>query len=434
MSNEEKSKQMPDSNESKFDLNLHMHRLLLQEPFFAGISRRINKVRDTSIPTAGVWVNPDSAQFEMLYNPAFFEGLTDKQRLGVIKHELYHIIFEHITTRKPCEPVNPRKMTRDEAVQMKVWNYATDCAINSHIADELPDSCLVPGKKDTFLENLPLGKSAETYYNLLQKMIEEEKKKQQNGEGSGSGDGDAVDDALGGGQFDDHGKWQESDEVDETIKEMAKERAKEIMRKAAQEAGEAGTWGTISAEMRKDIMDRITSKIDWRKVLRYFIKTSQRAHKSSTVRRVNKRYRYIHPGRRVNRTAKLLVCIDQSGSVSDKMLATFFGELAGLSKIAEFTVLFFDTEVDEKNVFVWKKGERVVPKRTRFGGTCFEAPTKYVNSHSEYDGCVILTDLEAPKPTACKVPRMWVTDETHASRPYFATDERVIAIPAKDMK
>ncbi len=48
-----------------FDLNMHTARLLMREPFFAALSRRIDKIRTDSVPTAGVRVNPDSAQFEL---------------------------------------------------------------------------------------------------------------------------------------------------------------------------------------------------------------------------------------------------------------------------------------------------------------------------------------------------------------------------------
>ena len=55
-----------------FDLKLHAYRLLMDEPFFAALSRKIEKRADYNIPTAGVRVDPDSAQFEMIYNPDFF--------------------------------------------------------------------------------------------------------------------------------------------------------------------------------------------------------------------------------------------------------------------------------------------------------------------------------------------------------------------------
>ena len=109
------------------------------------------------------------------------------------------------------------------------------------------------------------------------------------------------------------------------------------------------------------------------------------------------------------------------------MLAGFFADLNGLSKYAEFPVIPFDTEVEESKVFVWKKGQKKVWERVLCGGTCFNAPTKYVNGQS-FDGHIILTDLCAPKPVSSKCQRMWMTDVDNARNPYFQTNERVIAI------
>ena len=202
---------------------------------------------------------------------------------------------------------------------------------------------------------------------------------------------------------------------------------KEAIKDAASEASKAGSWGTVGADTRQEIMDRLTAKIDWKKVLRYFIKTSQRANKSSTVKRINRRYAYIHPGRKVNRQAKIAISIDQSGSVDNGMLAAFFTELNKLSTLAEFTVIPFDTDVAEDHVFTWKKGETRKWERVACGGTCFEAPTDYVNKR-EFDGHIVLTDLCAPKPKASKCQRMWMTTAYYAKHPYFQTNERIVAI------
>ena len=56
-----------------FDLNMHVTRLLKDEPFFAELSRKMDKRASTALPTAGVRVNPDTGYFEMLYNPEFFQ-------------------------------------------------------------------------------------------------------------------------------------------------------------------------------------------------------------------------------------------------------------------------------------------------------------------------------------------------------------------------
>ncbi len=402
-------------NTKPFNLNMHTARLLMREPFFAGLSRRIDKISTTAIPTAGVRVNPDSAQFELMYNPEFMAQLSDTHKLGVLKHEFYHLIFEHVTNRKPADGLK------------RIDNIAMDLAINCHIANELPGEnnpgpvigkepmkACIPG--EGMFKELPSFKSYEWYLEALKKMQEEN----EDGDGDGEG-GDPFGDAD---SFDDHDGFGESDG---TTQEIAKERLKEAIKKAAEEAEKSRNWGSVSASMRQEIMDRIATKVDWRKVLRYFVKTSQRSDKRSTPRRINKRYPRIHPGKRVRRHAKIAISIDQSGSVDDAMLAAFFSELNKLAEIAEFTVIPFDTEVAKDKIYVWKKGQSKKTERVLTGGTCFNAPTKYVNEQN-FDGHIILTDLCAPKPIPSKCQRMWMTTKNHAARPYFQTQERVIAI------
>ena len=199
------------------------------------------------------------------------------------------------------------------------------------------------------------------------------------------------------------------------------------MKKAAEEANRSNNWGSVPSDVRKQIMDRLNPSVDWRKMLRYFIKTSKRCDKSSTVRRINKRFPRIHAGKKVNRIANIAISIDQSGSVNDEMLAMFFTELNELANLATFTVVPFDTRVEDSLVYVWKKGKKHVWERVMCGGTDFNAPTKYVNE-GDFDGHIILTDMQAPKPIASTCSRMWMTDKQNASSPYFKTNEVVVPI------
>jgi predicted metal-dependent peptidase len=400
-----------------FDLNLHVARLLQAEPFFASISRRVNKSASTAIPTAGVRVNSETAQFELIYNPSFFEKLTNLQRTDVLKHEFYHLVFEHVTGRRP------------DNVNHRIWNFATDLAINSHL-DHLPPGCLKPGLCDTPFEEFESGLSAEAYLVKLQKQQEEKKEEKGQGKGNGkdseSGDGgNASGNGMpGDGQFDSHDDWG----GDQVANNIAHERMKGYIKKGAEEAASKGHgWGSVPSSVRRDIMAKLQTHIDWKKVLRYFVKTSTRANKTSTVKRVNKRYRYIHPGKKVQRRARIAISIDQSGSVSDEMLAAFFAELNKLSKLASFTVIPFDTVIDESLIYEWKQGENRKTQRVMQGGTDFNPPTEYVNRHG-FDGHIVLTDLMAPKPKPSKCQRMWMTTKYYASRPYFQTSERIIAV------
>ena len=411
---------------SGFDLNIHTARLLMDEPFFAAISRRIDKRASYAVPTAGVMVNPDTAQFEMLYNPEFFEGLTDAERRDVLKHEYYHVVFLHVTDRLP------------EGVAMKLWNIATDLAINSHLHN-LPAGGLIPGEAGTPFENLPRGQSAEWY---LANMPDFNNQGENQGESQGQGQDESDGQSGGSSQspsesggspssdgipdsFDDHSGWGA---CSQEVKEMARERLKDIIRKASDECAKNNSWGSVSSNTRTKIMKVLETKIDWKKVLRYFVKASQRANRSSSIKRINRRYAYIHPGKKSNRVAKVAISIDQSGSVDDTMLGKFFAELNKLAEIAEFTVIPFDTRVDEDLIWVWKKGMKVEKERVMCGGTCFNAPTEYVNNHGGFDGHIVLTDMCAPKPKRSKCQRMWMTTPEHAKRPYFQPSEKMVVI------
>ena len=412
---------------SAFDLNIHVHRLLMDEPFFAALSRRMDKRATTAIPTAGVTVTKEG-KLQMVYNPKFFAPLSDAAQKDILKHEFYHIVFQHVTGGRF---LSFRDMSQSER---KIHNIAMDLAINGHLPN-LPEGACFPGKGP--FAHLEPYKSAEHYLRELRKM-----QKEGDGEGEGEGEGEGgTPGGQGGGQgqgnpldgmdsFDDHSGW---DEMDDQTKQIAEERVKEFIKDAVEEANTSSRgWGSVPSDCRKEIIASISTKVDWRKVLRYFVKQSQKANKRSTVRKINKRYPYMHPGKKATRTAKIAIAIDQSGSVSDDMLQSFFAELNSLAKIAEFTVIPFDTRVDPDKNFVWKKGMSRKRERTMHGGTCFDAPTKFVNETGGFDGLIVCTDMEAPKPVRCNVQRLWITDEYHGNRPYFdPKPERMIVVPDK---
>jgi predicted metal-dependent peptidase len=353
----------------------------------------------------------ETGGFEMMYNPEFFASLrSDKQRAAVIKHEYYHLIFEHVTGRLPKEGMS------------KLWNIATDLAINSHLIDELPKKIKIPGSKEKVplcipggegFEIFPPNQSSEFYYNALKEKSKDNPEFKKAMEESDS--------------FDEHEGWGNTGNVSNTAEEIAKEKAKKILKESMEECDQkAEGYGTVSRSIMKEIKERVAPKLDWRAVLKFFVNTSQKANKSSSIKKVNKRYPYIHPGKKTSRAARIAVSIDQSGSVGTELLKQFFSELEKLAALAEFTVIPFDTKVDTDKIFVWKKGEKNKFKRVFCGGTCFNAPTDYVNKN-KFDGHIILTDMGAPKPKNSKCARLWITNSYWAAGS-FKTHERIITV------
>lgn len=402
---------------SKYDLNTHIARMLWDEPFFASISRRVTKVKDWSISTAGVYIDKKRLQFKLLYNPNFFDTLNDTQKIAVIKHELYHIILGHVTNRskvsfeeikKDENNKNSLKNTLEQSYIHKLWNISTDAAINSFLKDDLKGlNLIIPGEKP--LEGLELFQSAEWYYEKIKNTPNDDQLMQT-----------LLEKLCRGGI---HLGWEDIENSD--LSDYMKERLKQILSKARDEAdANPKGWGSVSADIKKYVNDFLKNTISWRSVLNNFVRKSQKSFKYSSIRKINKRYPYIHAGKRNTHQAKIAVCFDQSGSMSDELVAEFFSELKYLVQVATFTMIPFDHDVAKEEIKEYKvRTGKIDFKRVKCGGTSFDPPTEYINEKS-FDGAIFLTDMEAPKPLASKCQRLWIVPE--GTKPYFSTNELVV--------
>ncbi|NDD63646.1 MAG: hypothetical protein EBZ36_06685, partial [Acidobacteria bacterium] len=94
--------------------------------------------------------------------------------------------------------------------------------------------------------------------------------------------------------FDDHGGW---DDIPEEMRDMVAGKVSAAVEKAVKHAdGQANGWGNVPAELRDAIRASVTNIVDWRSVLRQFVGALARGERSTTIKRINKRYPYIHPG------------------------------------------------------------------------------------------------------------------------------------------
>lgn len=425
--------------ETDFNLDRHLITFLQDTPFFAELSRHIRKVPTADMPTAAVAYDPTYDDLTLYWSPEFFGGLTDAEVRGVLVHEFYHLVFRHLSERRKT----PAKM----------WNVATDLAINSIISGHsnmaLPKFCLMPGKfpeppegRDwtpeekasmpiaELIANFPKDQASEWYFERLKDKVEEERKKGNSSSGVPHPDGDP----LGGlDSFDDHTGW---DDLPEEQRELVAGKVAAAVEKATKHAdAQANGWGNIPAELRDAIRRSVTNIVDWRSVLRQFVGGIARGERTTTIKRVNKRYPYIHPGVKRGYVAKLLVAVDQSGSVDDGQLALFFSELSSLTKKVSVTVLPFDCSADLRDAFEWRKGTKVEAKRVRGGGTDFNAPTKVANdpkNRGRWDGMLILTDGECSAPGPSRVKRGWVVSP--GNKLAFSTQELTITLDPEPKK
>lgn len=70
--------------------------LMLKEPYYGFFLIMLNKVWNNKIvPTAGVSKN--NINYQLTINEDFWTSLSEDHRLGLLKHELLHIAFGHLT-------------------------------------------------------------------------------------------------------------------------------------------------------------------------------------------------------------------------------------------------------------------------------------------------------------------------------------------------
>jgi len=424
-----------------FDIEPHLINLMWDEPFYSKVLRGITKKKTEEIPTAGVLVK--DAHVQMYWNPYFLASLLlegkDKIK-GLCIHECLHLVFEHCTERKHEPHI--------------IWNYSTDCAINSLIPREfLPDNGIHPSeafpdltaeqlatmkpeavanyqKMSAFIEALPRGLASEEYFARfmqdkdIKDILEEQGKKGKGQPGGEPGDGPGIP-----GLMDDHDGWGEMSDEE---KELVKGKIRQAITDAAKECDAKGGWGSVSGEARSIIREMISNEVPWEQLIKKFCGMTRRADRRSSRRRLNKKYPGIHSGFKRSYTASIAVYIDQSGSVGADELALLFGELAGLAKKIEFTTFHFDTEVDLDSETTWRAGKTPEPHRTRCGGTCFSAPAAHAEKNKHrFDGYIILTDGYAPDPGPSRLRRAWVITPNGTTETWMkGAKQSVIAIPA----
>lgn len=373
------------------------YELFSVEPFLGQISADMTKVPDPNCKTAYVGIRKQNGSYEIIlgYSPKFMRELSSNKRLGVLKHEIYHVIFQHIFHRMTASPENQR-----------LQNWATDLAINSIIGKEnLPEFCLIPGVRpinsetgepvfdpySDFVATAQTMQASDYYFEELLKIRQKEQEK------NGGGNATISIGSPGMDTLDDHDGWAD---LDPDVAEQLKDKLGNSIEKALKNASRDRRWGSVPQAIQDMIAKLYSNEVDWRSIIKNFIGRSRSMERHSTIKRINKKMPYIHPGVKRPTVANFACFLDQSGSMSDEDIAQLFGELQQLANLTTIDVFHFDTEIDTENKMVWSKGS-ANPKclRTRCGGTDFDAVANFLNSkenRGRYSGAIVLTDGYAP--------------------------------------
>ena len=355
--------------------------LMLKEPYYGLFLIMLNKVWRQDLPTAGVSRN--NINFQLAINPEFWNSLSEDHKVGLLKHELLHICFHHLSLR-------------DILNDHQIFNIAADIEINQYIdSHQLPDGALLPSS----FPDLKLGikEGTKTYYTILLNAAQNGKSKALN---------DLLEQmAKDPGHSTNHATWNEFDELDESTKKLIEKQTNHLMNEVAEQIKKAK--GTIPGEI-SSLLDLINTKeeakFDWKGYLRRFAGGSSKTYTKKLRRKYNKRYE-DSPGLKIKQKKHILVAVDTSGSVSQNELVEFFQEINHIHKTGtEITVVQCDAAISSIESFNPRKEIKLHGR----GGTSFDPVIDMYNHNKKYCSLIYFTDGECSTNLVPRGRCLWV--------------------------
>ena len=295
--------------------------LLLKASFFGNLATRLKLVNaDEWCATAAT----DGRNF--YYNTRFIKMLRPKEVEFLFGHEVLHCVYDHFGRRGDRNP--------------QLWNIADDFCVNAdlkkhHVGEFITSvPCLYDHKYD--------GMSAEEVYDilyekadkidindLLNKMIDDHM------------DGDDEQDGSGGdGNEEGKGRPRLSKEERQQIKDEIKE--------AMLAAASASDAGNIPAGVKRLIQELTEPKMNWRELLRMQLESTIKSD-FTWMRASRKGWHMdaVMPGMKVDPMIDIAIAIDASGSIDERMLKDFLGEVQGIMDsfpAYKIHIITFDTD------------------------------------------------------------------------------------------
>ena len=321
------------------------------------------------------------------YGREFIKTLDDKELAFVVLHETLHKAFRHLFTWKKLW---------DEDKQLA--NMACDYVINLMLLDMDKSNNVIAmpqkqGKAIGLVDEKYRGLNAKQVFDLLK----EDKK---NGEGmfsEGEGDGEG-----GGGQgFDDH-DWEGAKGLDADTKKVLEREIDQALRQGVITNNKVN--GTGAGGLSRELGELLEPEVNWRELLREFVKSTCSAKDASSWRRVNRRYLgtgVYMPSLIGERVGHLVIAIDTSGSIGGHELNEFLSEVKGIADEVhpeKVDLIYWDSAVAGHEVYDCHDVSNIVSSTKPMGGggtdpTCVHRYLKENNIKPEAvimltDGCI----------------------------------------------
>ena len=343
--------------------------LLIEQPFFGTLAMRLKLVVDNTEKNPTLYVDGKVIG----YNEKFVNGLSHPVAMSAIGHEVMHCVLDHVGEEARGKNLDPDK-----------FNRAGDYVINAM----LKSAGMTLG--DGWLYDAQFaGMTTEQVYRLLPDSPP-------NGGGGAGQPGGPLDQVRSGAKD----------------PAMAQQAATDWKVAAVQAANAANAVGKLHGDLERFVEKLNENKVDWRDVLRRFVQQS--AKDDYSWARPNRKMLaagYYLPGLHSEAMGPIVVAPDESGSVSDKILAAFAAEVDAIRqdmRPSKVTVAHFAVQVGAVEEF--GPDDHFELTRKCDGGTDFRPVMEFAEGLVEKPICMIyLTDLYGPFPKdPPPFPVLWV--------------------------
>jgi predicted metal-dependent peptidase len=383
------------------------------EPFFAHLLGGLNRqIVQAGHPVDTLAVGLTGTNFTLFVNADFWTGFLTKpeHRRGVLKHELLHLVFQHLRLQDPT-------------YDYRLLNIALDLVVNQYV-----DVDLLP-VESIFLNSFPelmlmRDQTWFYYYQQLQRL-----EKNEDGKMSGSKSLENLQSIQSNSHgLERHEPWREIRSKSEVEKSVVEVHLENMFRTAHQRTN-AHAWGKLPENIKELIgkmLHKPKSELDWRAVLKLFSESAFKTNLRNTMKRPSKRFGTI-PGIKIRKRQRLLIAIDTSGSIGPQELEQFFGEIYHIWRAgAQVEVVECDVVIHQKYAY---KGVTPTLVQGR-GGTDFIKPLEMANEE-RYDAVIYFTDGFADTPDiALRLPVLWLITKAGLKTDHAAYQ----ALPGRKVK
>lgn len=360
--------------------------------FLAEIQKDVVK-NHSYCKTACVVREKDDLTVKMLFAEEFIDTLKDEEKKYLVLHETLHICFEHIFG------------VHNHLPKKQLINAAEDLEINGILGkNNMPSGGLHPT-----LYEFPLDLGTLEYYKLLDEAQETRSQKDSNGNPSSTGNEklDELIDSLEEMDFG-HALWDSISKLSDSQKEILKRDVLSKLERSLKECNEKQI-GNIPARLRDKfsyLFEIQPPVIDWKQAFKSFVHGSIKSYRERTYRKENHRFP-DSMGSKTQYLPKILVAVDQSGSMSNYDLEEVYSQLFHMYKTGvSIDCLPWDGNVGDLYEY---RGEPMI-QRQLSGGTNPNCVLKWLqDKYSKYSCVIICTDGYIPDVYInSRIPLLWV--------------------------